>query len=129
MQHSFEIHNLTTLTDSWCGDYVTREDAKKALAEWRVNWPRNQYEIRESAAGGDTTEYDAEFTPCCFGGGWLKPNTQAGHDLALESLGVSGEPEWPEGHIVEPYQLDELIESAQSMGVTVDGLPSRESVQ
>lgn len=62
---------------------------------------------------------DAEFTHSSFGGGWLMPHNESGDDLAQRALGTDGKPEWPEGHIVEPYEMRELIEWAQVMGVAV----------
>jgi hypothetical protein len=64
---------------------------------------------------------DAEFTPSTFGGGWLKANNEAGKNLVMRVLGEEGDPPWPEGWLVEPYQMCELVEWAEVMGVALEG--------
>lgn len=69
-------------------------------------------------------EIDAEFTTSSFGGGWLLPLTDAGRELATRVLGedASGDPPWPDGWIVEPWQMCTLCEWSQFMGVAVEVL-------
>jgi hypothetical protein len=43
---AFQIHNLTAVTDTWCGNYTTYQAAKEALLRWKSAWPSNQYSIR-----------------------------------------------------------------------------------
>lgn len=65
---------------------------------------------------------DAEFTPSSFGGGWLKANNEAGEDLIYTVLGEAGDPPWPDGWIVEPWQVRELVEWAEVMGTALEGV-------
>ncbi len=62
---------------------------------------------------------DAVFTTSTFGGGWLKPLTEAGDNLVFRVLGEEGEPPWPDGFIVEPHDVREMYEWAEVMGVAL----------
>ena len=42
----FQVHNLTTATDSWCGTYKTREEADAVRNTWAEVWPTNTYLVR-----------------------------------------------------------------------------------
>jgi len=64
---------------------------------------------------------DAEFTPSSFGGGWLKPFNEAGDDLVERLTGERGEAPWPEGWIIEPFEVQGMVEWAEVMGVALEG--------
>lgn len=62
---------------------------------------------------------DATFTPSSFGGGWLMPHSEAGRDLVHIATGQGGDPPWPQGFIVEPYEVREMYEWAEIAGVAI----------
>jgi hypothetical protein len=72
---------------------------------------------------------DAEFTPSSFGGGWLKPFNEAGEALCERVLAQWDSddpvdwmaPPWPDGWVVEPYEVREMVEWAEVMGVALEG--------
>jgi len=66
-------------------------------------------------------EADAVFTPSSFGGGWLKANNENGENLIMQVLGEEGDPPWPEGWIIEPYEVREMVEWAEVMGIALEG--------
>lgn len=43
----YEVHNTSTLTDSWCGSYPSKAAAEAAREEWQRTWPTNTYEVRQ----------------------------------------------------------------------------------
>ena len=66
-----------------------------------------------------TTLCDARFTPSTFGGGWLKPVTDLGRQLAWEALGEKAAQIWPNGFIVEPWQIDQVASWRDELGATI----------
>lgn len=65
--------------------------------------------------------HDCTFTPSTFGGGWIKANTPVGAAFTADQLGpeCQGDAPWPEGWIVEPFELERLAEFALLEGVVI----------
>lgn len=64
---------------------------------------------------------DATFTRSTLGGGWLMPHTDSGKQLACR-MGFDGckPPECPEGFIVEPHEIETLVEWIEVSGAVVE---------
>lgn len=66
---------------------------------------------------------DVRFIPCCtFGGGWLEPLTDVGHDGCLDIM--EEEPAFvapigADGYIVEPYEVADLVTALREHGLAV----------
>lgn len=45
---TYEVRNLTTATDPWCGTFSTKEAAQHARSVWAQAWPTNRYVVRRA---------------------------------------------------------------------------------
>lgn len=45
-QETYQVHNLSTQTDTLVNEFRSRAAAERCLYEWQSAWPSNQFEIR-----------------------------------------------------------------------------------
>ena len=72
----------------------------------------------------ETPTPDLILTASSFGGGWVQPFTADGEAICLAALDFGGglyeAPLWPQGHIVEPYEIEGLAETCREYGAIVE---------